>query len=315
MSEAGGTGEVVSVNTSRAKGTPKAPVAEILMDARGVVGDAHAGLWHRQVSLLSEELVQTFARQLARPIGPGEFAENVTTRGLDFRDVALLDRLRVGAAELEVTQIGKECHGEGCVIYREVGKCAMPQQGLFTRVLQGGAVRPGDPVVHLPRTLRIRIMTLSDRAYAGEYEDRSGPRATELLRAFFQDRRWHVEFSAAVLPDNPQRLREEFEKARAAGVDVIFTTGGTGVGPRDITPDVAGALCGKLVPGIMEHIRSKFGAQRPAALLSRGIAGVMGQALVFTLPGSVRAVEEYLGEISKVLEHLIFTVHGIDRHG
>jgi molybdopterin adenylyltransferase len=315
MSEKSGTGEVISVNISRAKGTPKAPVAEILVDARGVFGDAHAGPWHRQVSLLSEELIQTFARQLTRPIGPGEFAENVTTRGLDFRDVALLDRLRVGAAELEVTQIGKECHGEGCAIYREVGKCAMPQQGLFTRVLRGGAVRPGDPVVHLPRTLRIRIVTLSDRAYAGEYEDRSGPRATELLRAIFQDRRWHVEFTAAVLPDDPQRLREEFGKARAAGADVIFTTGGTGVGPRDITPDVAGALCDKLVPGIMEHIRLKFGAQKPAALLSRGIAGVMGQALVFTLPGSVRAVEEYLGEISKVLEHLIFTVHGIDRHG
>jgi molybdopterin biosynthesis enzyme MoaB len=87
------------------------------------------------------------------------------------------------------------------------------------------------------------------------------------------------------------------------------------VGPRDITPDVVAPLCEKLLPGIMEHIRLKFGARNPAALLSRSVAGVAGRMLVFTLPGSVRAVEEYFGEIRNVLEHLIFTVHGVDRHG
>jgi molybdenum cofactor synthesis domain-containing protein len=308
------SGEVVSVNLSEQKGTVKHPVAEIRIEPRGVAGDAHAGLWHRQVSLLSEEAIRTFAAQLGRALGPGEFAENVTTRGLDLQRVAPLDRLKAGAAELEVTQIGKECHGEGCAIFREVGKCVMPREGVFARVLRGGAVRPGDRVEHFPRALQIRILTLSDRAYAGEYEDRSGPRLKELLGAFFEGKRWHLALTTAVLPDDPARLRAELLQARQAEADVVFTTGGTGAGPRDITPDVVAPLCEKLLPGIMEHIRLKFGAQKPAALLSRSVAGVMGRTLVFTLPGSVRAVEEYLGEIRNVLEHLIYTVHGIDRH-
>jgi molybdopterin adenylyltransferase len=112
------SGEVVSVNLSERKGTAKHPVPEIRIEARGVAGDAHAGMWHRQVSLLSDETIRAFAAQLARAIAPGEFAENITTRGLDLQRVAPLDRLKTGTAELEVTQIGKECHGEGCTVFQ-----------------------------------------------------------------------------------------------------------------------------------------------------------------------------------------------------
>jgi molybdopterin adenylyltransferase len=94
----------------------------------------------------------------------------------------------------------------------------------------------------------------------------------------------------------------------------VVTTGGTGIGPRDITPDVVMALADRLVPGVMEAIRVKFGAEHPGALLSRGVVAVRGRTLIYTLPGSVRAVEEYLGEILQTLEHALCMLHGLDTH-
>ena len=103
---------------------------------------------------------------------------------------------------------------------------------------------------------------------------------------------------------------------RASGndFDIIFTTGGTGIGPRDITPEVVKPLLDKEIPGIMESIRIKYGMEKPNALLSRSIAGVMKKSLIYTLPGSVRAVNDYMSEILKTLEHLIYMQRGIDAH-
>jgi molybdenum cofactor synthesis domain-containing protein len=309
-----GTAEVISVNVSTEKGTPKRPVAEVTLDGLGVVGDAHAGPWHRQVSLLGQESIDRFARESGRSVSPGEFAENLTLRGIDLSGVALMDRFRAGPAELEVTQIGKECHGEGCAIFREVGKCVMPSEGIFCRVLKGGTVRPGDAVEREPYVLRLQVITLSDRASRGDYEDRSGPTVAEALRDFAGARRWEAAVRTTVLPDDADRLLAALAEARDMGCDAVFTTGGTGVGPRDITPDVVASFCDKTIPGIMDSIRIKCGARNPRALLSRSIAGLAGRTLVFALPGSVRAVGEYMGEILAVLEHLILTVHGVDAH-
>ncbi|MBI2844745.1 MAG: MOSC domain-containing protein [Armatimonadetes bacterium] len=306
--------EVVSVNVSTEKGTVKLPVDEIVVNERGIVGDAHAGAWHRQVSLLGQDNIDRFEKVLGRKIAPGEFAENITLSGIDLNTVAVLDRFRIGTALLEVTQIGKECHGDGCAIFREVGKCVMPKEGIFCRVLEGGTIRPGDSVDYIPKVLSFRIITLSDRAYRGEYSDRSGPRVKEILQDFLSTRRWHPIIDEVVLPDDAQMLRAELLQAKDSGTDVIFTTGGTGIGPRDITPETVESICDKIIPGIMEHIRMKFGAEKPNALLSRGVAGVAGCTLIYTLPGSVRAVDEYMGEILRTLEHLLFMLHGIDRH-
>ena len=131
--------EVLSVNISREKGTVKHPVPEITVDDLGIVGDAHAGRWHRQVSLLAQESIDRFSLQLGRPIGPGEFGENISFRGVPSQSVSPLDRFVLGDVELEVTQIGKECHGSGCTIFQQVGKCAMPAEGLFVRVLRRAA--------------------------------------------------------------------------------------------------------------------------------------------------------------------------------
>jgi molybdenum cofactor synthesis domain-containing protein len=306
--------EVLSVNLSEEKGTIKHPVPRIEIDARGVVGDAHAADWARQVSMLSQERIDAFAREVNRPIAPGEFAENLTVRGIDLREVAPLDRFRIGEVELEVTQIGKACHGDTCAIFREVGDCLMPKEGIFCRVLHGGAVAPGAIVEYRPRTLRFHVITLSDRAAAGEYADRSGPRIRELLTEHFAGSRWRIAIESAIVPDDADRLRAIIQEACASEVDVIFTTGGTGVGPRDIAPEAVAALCHKTLPGIMEHIRVKYGAQKSTALLSRGIAGVIGRTQIYTLPGSVKAVQEYLCEILRTLEHVLFMLHGIDVH-
>ncbi|MHC4605564.1 MAG: molybdenum cofactor synthesis domain-containing protein [Planctomycetota bacterium] len=303
--------EIVSVNVSAEKGGVKKPVPEAVVGAEGLEGDAHAGPGSRQVSLLPVESVERFAREIGRDIAPGEFAENLTARGLGA--VAPLDRLMVWGAELEVAQIGKSCHDDACPIRREVGRCVMPEEGIFSRVRKGGTIRPGDTVIHVPKVLRFAVITVSDRAHRGEYEDRSGPRVRELVEEFARGTRWRSWTNAAVVPDDADALGRALDDAREA--DVILTTGGTGIGPRDVTPDVVAARCARQTPGIMEHIRVKFGGKIPNALLSRGVAGVMGSSLVYTLPGSVRAVEEYMGEIAKTLEHAILMLHGLDVHG
>ena len=307
-------GKVVSVNTSAQKGTVKRPVPEIRLDEQGIIGDAHAGPWHRQLSILSQESIDRFTAAMNLHLTPGDFGENMSVDGIDLTTVAILDRLRIGEVELEISQIGKECHGDSCAIYQQVGTCIMPTEGLFCRVVQGGTIRPDDGVEYLPRPLKFQIITLSDRAFAGEYVDRSGPRVRELLEAFLQDKRWHPQIEQTILPDDADRLRSALIAAQEAGVDVIFTTGGTGVGLRDVTPETVAAVCDKLIPGIMEAIRVKFGAQNPNALLARGVAGICGQTMIYTLPGSVKAVEEYMGEILLTMEHLILMLHGLDIH-
>jgi MOSC domain-containing protein YiiM len=141
-------GRVVSVNVAPAKGQRKAPRDEvILLREYGIDGDAHAGRWHRQVSLLAQESIATMrARGLA--VGPGDFAENVTTAGIAVARLPVGARLLLGAALVEVTQIGKICHHH-CAIYEQAGDCVMPREGIFVRVLEGGPVRPGDDVVVL----------------------------------------------------------------------------------------------------------------------------------------------------------------------
>lgn len=137
---------VVSVNISERKGEKKRPVPEIRLRLRhGIVGDAHAGDWHRQISLLAEESVETMRAACPIPLDPGIFAENITTSGIDLRHLPVGARLRIGEAEVAVTQIGKECHND-CAIRKAVGQCVMPREGIFAVVVREGTVRPGDRI-------------------------------------------------------------------------------------------------------------------------------------------------------------------------
>jgi MOSC domain-containing protein YiiM len=138
---------VVAVCTSRKKGTKKKPVAEVLIkEGYGVTGDAHAEcLTHRQVSLLAMESIDKM-RRLGFDLGPGDFAENITTQGIDMVSLPVGTKIMLGdEVVMEMTQIGKECH-TACAIRRQVGKCIMPEEGIFARVIQGGLVKAGDSI-------------------------------------------------------------------------------------------------------------------------------------------------------------------------
>ena len=306
--------KVLSVNTSKKTGTIKLPVPGIKLTENGVEGDAHAGPWNRQVSLLGTESIRKFEKDAGRTIAPGEFAENITTSGMELWKCKPLDRFMNDEVVLEVTQIGKECHGTSCSIFREVGNCVMPKEGIFCRVLMPGTLKPGASLTYFPKKYIIQVITLSDRASAGHYEDKSGPRLMELINSFFDSYQAPRTTHHKLIPDSPDKLSSLLKKAQADQPDFLFTTGGTGIGPKDITPDIVKPFLDKEIPGIMDAIRMKYGMEKPQALLSRSIAGVMGKTLVFCLPGSVRAVNEYFAEISRSLFHMIYMIHNLDSH-
>jgi len=138
-------GKIVAVCISEAKGERKRPVPWITLQRdHGVCSDAHAGAWHRQVSLLAMESIEKM-RALGLSVSPGDFAENITTSGLDLPSLPIGTRLKIGAALLEVTQIGKECHTR-CAIYHQAGDCVMPKEGIFATVLHGGEIKPDDRI-------------------------------------------------------------------------------------------------------------------------------------------------------------------------
>jgi len=134
---------VVSVNVAAEKGVRKQPRDTITLVAEhGVEGDGHVGAWHRQVSLLAEESIERMRAQ-GLDVHPGDFGENVTTRGMIVHELPVGARLALGEALVEVTQIGKVCH-DRCAIFYQAGDCVMPREGIFARVLQGGCLRAGD---------------------------------------------------------------------------------------------------------------------------------------------------------------------------
>jgi MOSC domain-containing protein YiiM len=138
--------KIVSIAVSKKKGTPKTPVEEAFLSKdHGLEGDAHAGPWHRQVSLLaSESIEQANARGL--DVGFGDFAENIATVGVDWKTLPIGTRALLGErVMIEITQIGKECHNR-CAIYYKAGDCIMPREGVFARVLAEGRIKCGDPV-------------------------------------------------------------------------------------------------------------------------------------------------------------------------
>jgi molybdopterin adenylyltransferase len=180
-------------------------------------------------------------------------------------------------------------------------------------VLTGGKIKAGDPFVYHPKEIVVTVITLSDRASSGEYTDRSGPLIAERAKELFGMSGYPVKINHHIIPDDAEALTGLF-KAAVGGSDVLFTTGGTGLGPRDITVDTLTPFLEKEIPGIMDHIRLKYGSANPNALISRSVAGMTGSTPVFALPGSVKAVSEYLNEIMPLLKHLLFMIHGIDSH-
>ncbi len=304
-------GKVLAVCVSEKKGTRKTERESVtLVENRGIKGDAHAGNWHRQVSLLSFEKIEAFRRQGAE-VNFGDFGENLVVEGYDLSSLPVGTRFFIGEAVLEMTQIGKECHSH-CAIYKQMGDCIMPREGVFCVVKKGGTVRPGDEMRMEPpaadRPFTAAVITLSDRCAAGERRDESGP----LLSSMLQEAGYEV-VESLLLPDGRNPLeRELIRLADQRQVSVIFTTGGTGFSPRDLTPEATAAVCDRMAPGIAEALRQYSLSITPRAMLSRAVSGIRRSTLIINLPGSPRAVRESLEYLLPSLNHGLGILRGTE---
>lgn len=329
---------------SKERGTAKQKVCEAeLVEDHGIRGDAHAGNWHRQISLLSYEKVEEFKARGASVLD-GAFGENLLVEGINLRKLPVGTLLKTGTAILEVTQIGKECHSN-CEIFHQVGDCIMPREGIFAKVLKGGSIRQGDGIAayikgeesrfaasdqekgrteaeRMPNKrgedhgttagevkaagFRAAVLTLSDKGNAGEREDTSGKwLCGSLKNAGFEIAEYKI------LPDGTGLLEQELKRLSDGNLcDLILTTGGTGLSPRDFTPEATGNVIEKEVPGIAEAIRAYSMTITKRAMLSRAVSGIRKQTLIINLPGSRKAVEESLTYLMDTLEHALSTLTG-----
>lgn len=293
-------GKIAAICISKQRGTQKEPVpsARFLPDY-GIEGDAHAGNWHRQVSLLSLEKIEEF-RQRGADVDYGAFGENLVVEGIDFASLPVGSRLQAGEVLLEIAQIGKACH-QHCAIYHAVGDCIMPREGVFARVVHGGVLEVGTELSLLPGKIpyRAAVITLSDRASRGEYKDESGPAVSKRLK----EAGYEV-VEELLLPDDPDALQKELCRlSDQRRPDLILTTGGTGFAPRDCTPEATLAVADRQAPGIAEGLRAYSMQFTKRAVLSRGVSVIRKQTLIVNLPGSVRAVEESLDFLLGTIEH------------
>ncbi len=293
--------EVLAVCISEKKGTEKKEVEKIVLkEDWGIEGDAHAGKWHRQVSLLAFEKIDAFRKKGAE-VDFGAFGENIIVGGVDLRSLPVGTVLEIGEARLRVTQIGKECHSH-CNIYKKMGDCIMPREGIFAEVLKEGVVQKGESIKVIEKEegpYRVGIITVSDRASKGEYEDKSGPVIKELVEAAGMEVVDYI-----IVPDEKSQIVKKllhFSDQRQ--VDLVFTTGGTGFSKRDVTPEATKQVVEREVPGIGEALRSYSLTITPKAMLSRQTAGIRGNTLIINLPGSPKACKENIEYILTPLKH------------
>ena len=302
-------GKLIAICTSEKKGTQKQQVeAAVLREDHGIEGDAHAGNWHRQVSLLGLEKIEAF-RERGAEVEFGAFGENLVIEGFDFRNLPVGTRFRIGEALLEMTQIGKECHTH-CAIYHMVGDCIMPREGVFAKVLKGGEIKVGDEVAEIQpdpgRAFTAAWITMSDKGSQGLREDESGP----LIGKILTENGYDV-VETILIPDDEDILKKELMRlADQRQVNLVMTTGGTGFSPRDITPEATEAVCERMTPGISEAIRAYSMTKTPRAMLSRAVSGIRGKTLIINLPGSPKAVRESLEFIMSSLEHGLEILNG-----
>lgn len=299
-------GVIRAICMSEKKGTGKFPVEKALFKVgHGIEGDAHAGNWHRQVSLLGYGEIEVF-RQRGAQVKLGDFGENIVAEGFHFKELPVGTRLRAGDVYLEITQIGKKCH-TGCAIFQQVGDCIMPREGVFAKVLRGGELVPGMELEiyegKLP--LEAAIITASDKGSRGEREDTSGDKAQEMLEAA-----GYTVLERCIVPDEQKQLENKMKEFADRGVALVVTTGGTGFSERDVTPEATIAVCDRLAPGIPEAMRALSLKITPRAMLSRAAAGICKRTLIVNLPGSKKAVAECLDFILPSLEHGIDILRG-----
>ncbi len=307
------TGKIRAICTSEKRGTEKTEVdSAVLIEGEGIQGDAHAGKWHRQVSMLSGDRIDEFNERGAN-VESGAFGENLIVDGIDCVKLPVGSIIIIGegdaAVRLRVTQKGKECHTH-CNIYKRMGECIMPHQGIFTEVLAGGTVRKGDSLTvsypDINRPFQAAVVILSDKASSGQREDLSGPKAKEIL-----EKNGYEVIETVVIPDEPARIKAELIRlSDGREADLIVTSGGTGFSLRDRTPEATMEIAERNAPGISEYIRMRSMELTDRAMLTRGVSVIRGNTLIVNLPGSPKAVGECLEFILGALEHGLRVLRG-----
>ena len=294
--------KVAAIAVSEKRGTQKTCVESAeFIENWGIKGDAHAGDWHRQISLISARSIEEF-RSKGANVEYGAFGENLVVDDIDFRALPVGTLLKCGEVLLEMTQIGKECHSH-CAIYKAAGDCIMPREGVFARVVKGGTISVGDEMTiqqrEGARPYQAAVITLSDRCSRGDREDRSGPEiAARLKAAGYEVVETHL------IPDSRDMLKQLLIRlADQRQLDLILTTGGTGFAPRDITPEATMEAATKNAPGIAEAMRAYSMNITSRAMLSRGVSVIRNNTLIINLSGSPKACGECLDCIMDTLAH------------
>ncbi len=300
-------GKIQAISVSDRKGVIKENVpSAVLVEDHGIEGDAHAGKWHRQVSLLALESVKKM-QEKGVDVKSGDFAENITTEGLDLLSFPVGTKLSVGGVDLIISQIGKICHHK-CAVYYHAGECVMPKEGIFGVVRGNGEIKVGDEIVNKGKTgFSVGIITLSDRASKGEYEDLTGPAIEKYVME-------HMETSfirKELIADSTKKLEltlKDFTDTQC--LDVVITNGSTGVSPRDIAPDVTINLIEKRLAGFEEAMRAASFKITPSAIVSRAVCGTRNQSVIINLPGSPKGAIENLEVIMPAVAHAVKKLQG-----
>lgn len=302
-------GRIIAICTSKRKGVQKEAVDKAFFrKEHGIVDDAHAGSWHRQVSFLAKEDIDAFNKKGAN-VSYGAFGENIITEGVDLKKIKVGDELKAGSVLFEITQIGKSCH-DHCAIYYKMGECIMPRLGVFARVLKEGELKPGMEINKIDREtpfpFQAAVITLSDAGYKGEKEDVSGPTIAKRLK----DEGYEV-VEQILLPDEPSLLKKELMRlADQRQIDLVLTTGGTGFSMRDQTPEATLAVKDRDAPGIAEAIRAESLKYTKHAMLSRGVSVIRKKTLIINLPGSPKACMESMDVFMEAMPHAIGLLRG-----
>lgn len=302
-------GKIIALCTSKNKGEQKHVVdSASLKKDFGIVGDAHAGNWHRQISFLAKESIDEFNKKGADVL-PGAFGENIIVEGIDLKNIKVGDLLKSNDVIFEITQLGKECH-DHCAIFYKMGECIMPKLGVFARVLSDGELKIGDKIEQIERSEELpfsaAVITLSDKGFKGEREDTSGPAIAKMLK----ENGYEV-IEQILLPDGIELLSRELVRlADQRQVDLIITTGGTGFSPRDLTPEATLKVMDRNAPGISEAIRRESAKYSKHAMLSRGASVIRKKSLIINLPGSTKACIESMSVFIEALPHAIRLLRG-----
>lgn len=300
-------GKIQAISVSDRKGVIKENVPSAFFENDfGIKGDAHAGKWHRQVSLLALESVKKM-QDKGLKVKSGDFAENITTVDIDLLSLPVGTKLQIGSIELIISQIGKVCHHK-CAVYYHAGECVMPKEGIFGVVRGNGELKVGDEIKNLGKDgYSVGIITLSDRASKGEYEDLTGPAIEKYISKNLKTSFIRKE----IIADDKDKLDITLKDfADIQNLDLIITNGSTGISPRDIAPDVTIEVIEKRLPGFEEVMRAESFKITVNSIVSRAVCGTRKNSLIINLPGSPKGAVENLGFIMPAIEHTIKKLQG-----